>query len=173
MGDRPAREEDRNHVITPDDVIAPPGVEGKIQANISAIQLLKKLESEDRNPTISEKKILAKYTGWGAFSQKVFNHEFTDYVDEHNEGSSWASTPENYFSDSALAKYKIWEKKYGKKLYPGLGGFMTEADWKRAEISTINAHYTSRTLINSMWDIASQLGFKGGTVLEPGAGVGC
>ena len=30
--------EDRNHVIAPDDVIAPPGVEGKIQANIKAIR---------------------------------------------------------------------------------------------------------------------------------------
>ena len=52
--------EDRNHVITPDDVIAPPGVEGKIKANIKAIRLLKILEQEDRNPTQDEKQILAK-----------------------------------------------------------------------------------------------------------------
>ena len=101
VGRRPARSEDRNHVIEPDDNIVPRGVEGKIQANISAIQLLKKLESENRNPTVSEKKTLAKYTGWGAFSQKVFDRKFTDYVNSHKNGVSWADTPEHFFASPA------------------------------------------------------------------------
>jgi len=58
VGERPARSEDRNHLIAPDDEIVPKGTEGKIQANISAIQLLKLLKSENRNPTPDEKKTL-------------------------------------------------------------------------------------------------------------------
>jgi hypothetical protein len=44
-------------------VIAPPCVEGKINANIRAIELLKQLEAGDRNPTPEEKKVLAQYVG--------------------------------------------------------------------------------------------------------------
>lgn len=40
------KEEDRNHIIAPDDVLFPLGDETKIQSNIKAIRLLKKLEDE-------------------------------------------------------------------------------------------------------------------------------
>jgi len=66
------KEEDQNHVIESDDVVFPAGNVTKIKANIAAIRLIKKLESEDRNPTKKEKKVLAKYVGWGQFSQKHF-----------------------------------------------------------------------------------------------------
>jgi len=161
--------ENRNHVITDDDVIFPKGPETKIKANIKAVQLLKILQSEDRNPTPEEKKTLAQYVGWGQFSQKVFNKSFSDYLDRYRENY----TPKEWFDDPAdLKKYLNWEKRYGKKLHPKLGGLMTEEEWKSAEESTINAHFTSKPVINAMWDLAERLGFKGGTILEPAAGVG-
>lgn len=159
--------EDRNHVIAPDDVIAPPGVEGKINANIRAIDLLKQLEQADRNPTPEEKKILAQYVGWGAFSQKIFNQQYHRYLTKD------ADIPaERYFDDDELKKFNQWKEKYGKRLHPALGGLLTEEEWKSGAASTINAHFTSKEVVNNMWTLAKRLGFKGGTVLEPAAGVG-
>jgi len=158
-----------NHVILPDDVIVPRGPEGKIKANIRAIQLVKTLQQENRAATPDEKKILAQYVGWGAFSQKIFDPEFTDYIAHGKD----RYTPEQWFTSPEQAKkYREWETRYGEKLHPGLGGAMTEEEWKSARASTINAHFTSRPVINAMWDIAERMGFKGGTVLEPAAGVG-
>jgi N12 class adenine-specific DNA methylase len=158
---------DRNHVIAPDDVIVPPGVEGKIKANIDAIQLLKLLQQEDRNPAPDEKKVLARYTGWGAFAQKVFNRDFTRYLkrDAH-------ISPDNYFYADRGKAYLAWKEKYGQKLHPAPGGLLTPEEWDSAERSTINAHYTSREVIDAMWAMARRLGFAGGTVLEPAAGAG-
>jgi hypothetical protein len=64
-GKRELKPEEYNHHIEPSDEIAPTGKVAKIKANIKAIQLLKKLEAEDREATPEEKKILAQYTGWG------------------------------------------------------------------------------------------------------------
>ena len=35
-----------------------------------------------------------------------------------------------------------------------------------------NAHYTSPEVITAMWDAVRQLGFEGGRILEPSAGIG-
>ncbi|MBW2094199.1 MAG: DEAD/DEAH box helicase family protein [Deltaproteobacteria bacterium] len=172
LGGRPAGEqevpeEDRNHVIEAGDVLAPAGAESKIKANIKAIALLKKLESENRNPTREEKKVLAQYVGWGAFAQKVFNRDFTDYIEKHSD------IPEDrYFTPDTLKRFHQWKAKYGNKLHPNLGGALTAEEWKSARASTTNAHYTSRPVITATWDIARRLGFKGGTILEPAGGVG-
>ena len=167
----------------------PRGDEKRIQANIRAIKLVKQLISEERNPTKAEKKILAQYVGWGKFSERIFNKEFDRYVREYRGKTHtvWAPygqsaekeyTPEDFFgrygeeNERKIEAYKKWETKYGKELHPLLGGMLTEEEWKAAEASTLNAHYTSRQIISSMWDLAERLGFKKGTVLEPAAGVG-
>lgn len=182
-------EANQNHRIEPDDELVPRGDEKRIQANIRAIKLVKQLISEERNPTKAEKKILAQYVGWGKFSERIFNKEFDRYVREYRGKTHtvWAPygqsaekeyTPEDFFgrygeeNERKIEAYKKWETKYGKELHPLLGGMLTEEEWKAAEASTLNAHYTSRQIISSMWDLAERLGFKKGTVLEPAAGVG-
>jgi N12 class adenine-specific DNA methylase len=47
-----------------------------------------------------------------------------------------------------------------------------EAEYDKARRSTLNAHYTSPEVITAIWDGLRRLGFKGGTVLEPAAGIG-
>ena len=64
-----------------------------------------------------------------------------------------------------------WEKKWGK-YYKQLKDLLTEQEFNAAAASTLNAHYTARGVIEAMWTMAEKLGFKGGTVLEPGAGIG-
>ena len=45
-------------------------------------------------------------------------------------------------------------------------------EYESAKASTLNAHYTSPTVINAMYEGLENLGFKGGNVLEPAMGVG-
>lgn len=49
---------------------------------------------------------------------------------------------------------------------------LTPDEWAEASRSTQYAHYTSKGVVRSMWAAAQRFGFKGGTVLEPGAGSG-
>lgn len=49
---------------------------------------------------------------------------------------------------------------------------LTEEEYKSAEASTPNAHYTSLEVVKAMWEAVKRLGFKGGRILEPAAGVG-
>lgn len=57
-------------------------------------------------------------------------------------------------------------------LYKELKELLTEEEYEAARFSTINAHYTSRDVVEAMWEGAQGLGFTSGRVLEPGMGVG-
>ena len=62
----------------------------------------------------------------------------------------------------------------GKKT-PGIvntWSLLTEVKYDAARRSTINAHYTDAAYMKAMWAAVQELGFDGGTVLEPGSGVG-
>ncbi|MFZ2809449.1 MAG: PLxRFG domain-containing protein [Desulfosalsimonadaceae bacterium] len=172
-----------NHRIAPEDTIFHSGKTSRINANIRAIQLLKKLEEKDRQATPAEKKILAEFTGWGAVAEDVFKLKYDEYVrDYHGKMRTTRGyyrkteerpyQPSDKFYGDDLQKYETWKEKYGDKLHPGLGGILTEDEWKAAQESALNAHYTDRPVIEAMWAIARRLGFEGGKVLEPGAGVG-
>lgn len=53
-----------------------------------------------------------------------------------------------------------------------LKAVMTESEWADASRSTQYAHYTSKPIVQAMWQAMDHFGFKGGAVLEPGAGIG-
>lgn len=53
-----------------------------------------------------------------------------------------------------------------------LRSLLTKQEYDKASNSTIAAHFTSETVVRSMWDIAKRLGFKGGLALEDSVGVG-
>jgi N12 class adenine-specific DNA methylase len=58
------------------------------------------------------------------------------------------------------------------KLQQELRPHFSDEEWASAAASTINAHYTSRDVIRWMWQVVEHLGFSGGKILEPAAGVG-
>jgi N12 class adenine-specific DNA methylase len=69
----PARDPNAvNHIIRPGELDVTGGVKAKMQANLAALELLQKLETEGRNATASEKRVLANFTGWG-WAGEVFN----------------------------------------------------------------------------------------------------
>lgn len=154
-------EADRNHRIGADDVLIPGGDKSKARANLAALKLLRTLEKEDRNPTPEEKKILAQYVGWGGLPN-VFNNAIAALRERKKSGYLYGS------QETELAN---WEKDWGK-LYDEAKSLMSPEEFAAAARSTLNAHYTSRDVIEPMWDIARRLGFTGGTVLETSAGIG-
>ena len=49
---------------------------------------------------------------------------------------------------------------------------LTDEEYAAARKSTMNAHYTSPTVINAIYAGLEQLGFEGGKILEPAVGIG-
>lgn len=60
-----------------------------------------------------------------------------------------------------------WANEF-KELYT----LLSPDEYESARASTLNAHYTSPTVINAVYEGLENLGFKGGKVLEPAMGVG-
>lgn len=56
--------------------------------------------------------------------------------------------------------------------YRELKSLLTEEEYEMARASTLNAHYTSPTVIRAMYDALKQMGFRTGNILEPSCGVG-
>jgi hypothetical protein len=76
--------EERNHVLTPGQALAPRTPKQKWDANIAAIELLRKLESDNRNATPEEKAVLARYSGWG-WAGEYFNRDNDRYTKQYNQ----------------------------------------------------------------------------------------
>ena len=49
---------------------------------------------------------------------------------------------------------------------------LSEEEFEHARSTTLNAHYTSPTVIGAMYQTAGRFGFNGGRVLEPACGIG-
>ena len=56
--------------------------------------------------------------------------------------------------------------------YAELKGLLTENEYESARESTLNAHYTSPTVIKAIYNCISDMGFTTGNVLEPACGIG-
>ena len=114
----------------------------KFNDNIAAIKTLKRIESERRRATPDEQRILARYVGWGGLASA--------------------------FPNPATGQFKEKWQERGELLR----SLLTKQEYDKASNSTIAAHFTSETVVRSMWDIAKRLGFKGGLALEDSMGVG-
>ena len=58
------------------------------------------------------------------------------------------------------------------KEYVELKGLLSEDEYAAARSSTLNAHYTSPTVIRGIYDAVERMGFRSGNILEPSMGVG-
>jgi N12 class adenine-specific DNA methylase len=78
---------------------------------------------------------------------------------------------------AVLSKYVGWgglpeyfDERSGKTAE--LKGLLTEDEYNSARASTLNAHFTSPSIIQGMYDALDRMGFSKGNVLEPSCGVG-
>lgn len=143
-GNRSSVKNSRNYVIRDVGRIVPAGEISKIKANIEAIRLLKQLEQEGRTATREEQEVFAQFSGWGGLADVLNKKKKYD---------------------------NNWVQKYGR-YHAELVELLTEDEFRDAVHSTINAHYTSGEVGQGLWQLAERLGFRGGRVLEPCAGIG-
>lgn len=94
------------------------------------------------------------------------------------ESEKRSATPEE---QQILAKYIGWgglanafdsSKNDWSKEYAELKRLLTPKEYASARASTLNAHFTSYTVINSIYSALENMGFNGGKILEPALGTG-
>ena len=74
----------------------------------------------------------------------------------------WGGIPQAFDEENTQ-----WSEEYRQ-----LKELLTEKEYDAARSSTLNAHYTSPTVIRAMYDAIEKMGFRTGNVLEPSCGVG-
>lgn len=74
----------------------------------------------------------------------------------------WGGLPQAFDSEN-----NNWTKEYGE-----LKSLLTDEEYEMARASTLNAHYTSPTIIRGIYETVARLGFQNGNVLEPACGIG-
>lgn len=217
-GDRPGRatgipagrdipaKSGRNYSFGDGDLTYEGGWQKKAAQNVEAVELVKRLESENREATREEQAILAKFIGWGAseIRNSIFGKKLDadaraieQYEDAQKAVGEAGGSLSRYGSGYMAAHYMLAGAnmagyRYGdpitvdllakakpdmaaKKwidLRDRLKAVMTEEEWATAERSTQYAHYTSKAVVQAMWKAVERMGFKGGAILEPGAGIG-
>lgn len=133
-----------NYRITDPEAIVGGGPKARFEKNRKSIETFQDLTASNREPSAAELDTLAGYTGWGSFGQELFQ-------------GSW---------ERPMPK-EGWETQ-DRWLRDHLG----REDWESAQRSIINAHYTDPITVETMWGMVRRMGFTGGRVLEPSAGIG-
>lgn len=82
-----------NYTLSTDDYSDLGGEKSRYRHNVKAIKTLKAIESENRNATPDEQKVLAKYVGWGGLSA-AFNADNKSWAEEYNEVSELLTSEE-------------------------------------------------------------------------------
>ena len=94
------------------------------------------------------------------------------------EETTGQATPEQ---QEVLSRYVGWggladafdpDKESWSKEYAQLKELLTPEEYAAARSSTLNAHYTSPTVIQSIYEAVGRMGFETGNILEPSMGVG-
>jgi len=112
----------QNYRYDSEDNQFPSGEKTKYKNNVAAIRLLKQLESEQKQATPEQKKILAKYVGWGGLAN-VFSPSYPKWEKEYAElkvlltereyREAMESTITAYYTEPAIIE----------KIYLGLRNF--------------------------------------------------
>ena len=76
--------------------------------------------------------------------------------------AGWGGIPEAF--DSADSR---WSTEYEE-----LKQLLTEEEYTAARESTLTAFYTPKAVTDAVYKVLSQMGFKGGNILEPSCGIG-
>lgn len=126
---------------------APTSVDARIEANFRAVELAKQLLESGEEATEEQKEVLRKFSGWGGLG-KVF--------DEH---ANYSHDGRSYYNEPTSENKRLRE-------------LLSEEEYQQALMSANSAYYTPAYVIDTLWDIAEQMGFKGGNILEGSAGIG-
>jgi N12 class adenine-specific DNA methylase len=140
--------------------------------NVDILELATKITQENRPATPEEQELLVKYVGFGAgeIRNKLFPPATPDELEEYPNANQRIipKIAENHLPFSMGSA----EKARWVDLATRLSNLLSPEDQKTLLRSTQYAHYTSESIIRSIWAAMAQFGFNGGTIMEPGMGIG-
>ncbi|EKF50809.1 SNF2-related protein [Lactococcus garvieae] len=128
--------QDKVNFTFPEEDFYPKTPREKVDANIEAIQLVKKLDEENRLATPFEQQVLARYVGWGGIANKFFDESNPVFEEQRNTLKKLVSLAEySAMRESSLTAYytdpQLIQKMYaslenlgftgGKILDPSMG----------------------------------------------------
>ncbi|MEV5049434.1 DEAD/DEAH box helicase family protein [Streptomyces griseoincarnatus] len=145
----------------PDPADLPRGPLARAEANLEAINVLRTLESACRGATTEEKRILARWSGWGSVPT-VFLDEPDPDEPIYRPGGEW----EGRF-EADHARWESYDRVRGE-----LRELLDPFEWRAASRAVLSAHYTPQGVAEAMWQGLAAYGFDGGEVLEAGCGSG-
>ena len=145
--------------------------------------VVEKLHIENPEPEIPAPparnfRITDEHLGEGGPKQKFARNVEAIRTLQTLENENRNATPEE---QEILSQYVGWggladafdpDKDSWAKEYKELKGLLSEDEYAAARASTLNAHYTSPTVIRAIYDAVEQMGFRTGKILEPSCGVG-
>ena len=108
------------------------------------------------------------------FARNIAAIETLFTLEEENRNA----TPEE---QEILSRYVGWggladafdpNKDNWAREYAQLKALLPEQEYEMARASTLNAHYTSPTVIRAIYDALGRMGFQSGNILEPSMGIG-
>ncbi|MGW3626273.1 hypothetical protein [Streptomyces sp. NPDC000880] len=145
----------------PDPANAPKGTRARAVANVEAIKVLKKLETENRPATDEEKRILARWSGWGS-APVIFASEPNEKEPRYQQGGAREGKFEQ--DHARWAEYSDVRDELQRVLTP--------LEFRQASRGVLSMHYTPQPIAEAMWDGLRAFGFERGDVLEAGSGAG-
>lgn len=116
--------------------------------------------------------------GKGGLTKKYKDNIASIRILKAMQAESRLATPEER---KQIARYVGWgalkgvfdkDSKQWSKEYTELKELLTDAEYKAARASTLNAHYTSPTVVGGIFKALERVGFTSGRVLEPSVGTG-
>ena len=129
-------------------------------------------------PPAQNFRITDEHLGEGGPKQKFARNIEAIRTLQAIEAEERSATPEE---QTVLSQYVGWggladafdlDKDSWGKEYAQLKELLTPEEYTAARASTLNAHYTSPTVIRAIYDAVEQMGFRTGNILEPSCGVG-
>ena len=135
-------------------------------------------EQESPAPPARNFHISDSHLGEGGPKQKFARNVEAIRTLQTLENENRNATPEE---QEILSRYVGWggladafdpDKDSWSKEYTQLKELLTPEEYAAARASTLNAHYTSPTVIHAIYDAVEKMGFQTGNILEPSCGVG-
>ncbi|WP_181800970.1 hypothetical protein [Streptomyces shenzhenensis] len=145
----------------PDPADAPKGARARATANVEAIRVLKKLEAENRPATDEERRILARWSGWGSVPI-LFANEPNEKEPRYQQGG----TRYGKFAKD----HERWSEY--SDIRSELQRVLTPVEFRQASRGVLSMHYTPQPIAEAMWEGLRAFGFDRGDVLEAGSGAG-
>ena len=153
-------------------------IDGEVQTFPDAAALDKAVNAEPESEPVGNFHITDEHLGEGGAKQKYArNIEAIKTLFQLEQEHRGATTEEQ----QVLSQYVGWGgladafdpgKDSWAKEYAELKGLLSEDEYAAARSSTLNAHYTSPTVICGIYDAVEHMGFRNGNILEPSMGVG-